>query len=73
MGASASAGLEWGTWWHHKSINFSWMSFLVIGCLSLLCGFFGLFLLETDRRALPDMVQGAERGRKQDDIVSDVG
>ena len=54
-------------------ISYSWMPFLVFGCLSLLCGFFGL-LPETGRRALPDAIQQAERSRKQNDVVvSDVG
>ncbi|KAF0288151.1 Organic cation transporter-like protein [Amphibalanus amphitrite] len=56
-------------------ISYSWMPFLVFGCLALLCGFLGLLLPETGRRALPDTIQQAERSRKhdQDDIISDVG
>ena len=51
------------------------MPFLVFGCLALLCGFLGLLLPETGRRALPDTIQQAERSRRhdQDDIISDVG
>ena len=51
------------------------MPFLVFGCLALLCGFLGLLLPETARRALPDTIQQAERSRKDDhdDIISDVG
>ena len=53
--------------------SYSWMLFLVIGCLSLFRGFFGLPLPGTGRRALPDAVLRVERNRKHnDDIVSDV-
>ena len=51
-------------------VSYSWMPFLVFGCLSLLCGFFGLLLPETGRRALPDTIQQAERSRKQDDDIA---
>ena len=53
--------------------SYSWMLFLVFGCLSLLCGFIGLPLPGTGSRALPDAVQRAVRDRKlNDNIASDV-